>query len=202
MKKIFLLLALIALGTELFAVTPPPKPTRSKIAKDLVGHRLKEGYDNGWFPSDWVWVIEEGEIKAMKIEEVLKDTDTDYSINVVMRLEGDGKTFKAKAKINYTLTKDNKWKLEYVISKGMDIVKTHKYDDCLSLSIELHWFMGINSNHETDFIVKNNSELVLYFAGYVYKFGDWQKVAFSIGPHKTKKIEYAEAYKVEFIEKY
>lgn len=202
MKRLFLLLALIALGLELFAVTPPPKPTRNQIAKDLVGHKLKEGYDNGWFPKDWVWLIEEGEIKALKITEVLKDSNTDYCINVLMHLQSETKAFKAKAKINYVLTKDNKWKIEYVVSKGMDIVKTHKYDDCLSLSIDLHWFMGINTNNETDFNVKNNSELVLYFAGYVYRYGDWQKVAFSIGPHKTEKIEFAEAYKVEFIERY
>ena len=136
MKRLFLLLALIALGLELFAVTPPPKPTRNQIAKDLVGHRLKEGYDNGWFPSDWVWVIEEGEIKAMKIEEVLKDTDTDYSINVVMRLEGDGKTFKANGEVVLKV-KDNainflEEKLSFILINEL-ISKSYKSEllDCL-----------------------------------------------------------------------
>ena len=203
MKKLFLFLVLIALGTELFAVTPPPKPTRSQIAKDLVGHRLKEGKDDGWFPNDWSWLIEEGEIKAMKIEEVLKDTDSDYCINVVMRLESDKNAFIAKAKINYILTRDKKWRLEYVISKGMNIVKTHKYDDCLNVSIDKRWFMGVNVNNEKEMTIENNCEIFLYFAGYIYmKSGEKQKLTLSIGPHNTEKIPYVEAYEVVFIERY
>lgn len=202
MKKLLLISILIMVVFELFAVTPPPKPDRNQIARDLVGHKLKEGYEDGWFPDSFVWTIKKGEIKALKIHEVLKETKTDYSIIVIIRLQNDVNAFNAKVLINYRLTNDNKWRIEYVVSKGMKIVQTHKYDDCLNISVELNWDLGLNINNEKDVIFKNNSEIVLYFAGYVYKYDDWQKVMFSIGPHETKKIKHASSYNVEFIERY
>ena len=36
-------------------------PTDSDIAKDLIGRKITEGKENGYFGSDWKWTIETGE---------------------------------------------------------------------------------------------------------------------------------------------
>ena len=188
------------LEMNVLALTPPPKPSREQIAKDLVGHTLKEGYKDGWFPENWRWNIKNGQIKALKIKEVLRETNTDYCIIVLLRLQSQTSTFNAKVKLNYHII-NNKWKIEYVISQGMKIVQTKKYDDCINVSLELHWSFGFNFDNEKDLVIKNNSEMMLYCAGYCYKFGSWNKFLFAVGPHETEKIEYVEDYKIEFIER-
>lgn len=188
------------LNMNVFALTPPPKPAREQIAKDLVGHTLKEGYEDGWFPSYWNWSIKSGQLKALKIKEILKETNTDYCLIVLVQLQSQTSAFNAKVKINYHLI-NNKWIIEYAVSQGMKIVKTNKYNDCLHIALEPHIVFGCNFDNEKDLVIKNNSEMALYCAGYCYRFGSWGKFIYSLGPHKTQKIEYAEDYKIEFIER-
>ena len=74
------LLSLICIMTSwnMSLINPPEKPSRNQIAVDLIGHRLTEGYKDGWFSEDWHWDIKQGQIKALKIKEVLKNTNKDY----------------------------------------------------------------------------------------------------------------------------
>ena len=101
MKKIILLIVAVILSTiTVYAAKIPAKPTRSQVAKDLVGVRLNEGYEDGWFPEDWHWTVKRGQIKALKILEVLEDTDKNYCIIVMVRLQGEVNAFNARVKIN------------------------------------------------------------------------------------------------------
>ena len=201
-KNIILLCVVIAASIYTFAASVPAKPTTTQIANDLVGTRLNEGYDDGWYSDKWHWDIEKGEIKALKIKETLKDTKTDYCIIVLMRLQSDVNAYNAKVKINYRLTKNNKWEIEYAISQGMDIVKTHKYDDCLSFAIVDDGWGGVNMLQ-----IKNNSGIELGCAGYIKAGGEWRKFAVIVEPYQTGGVGgvfgggNVTQYKIEFIER-
>ena len=201
-KTILLLLIVASTSVRIYAATPPPKPGRDQIAKDLVGHRLNEGYKDGWFSENWHWDIKSGQIKALKILETLRNTDKDYCIVVLVRLQSDVNAFNAKIKINYHLSKDNKWKIEYAVSQGMDIVKTHKYDDCLSFAIVDDGWGGVNMLQ-----IKNNSGIELGCAGYIKVYGEWIKFAVRIDPYKTGGVGgtfgggNVSNYRIEFIER-
>lgn len=200
-KAIVLLLSVTA-NLNVFATPPPPKPDRNQIAKDLVGFTLKEGFEDGWYSDDWSWTIEKGEIKALKINEVITNTNTDYCIIVLMRLESETSAYNAKAKVNYRLTKGNQWKIEFVVSQGMAIVKTHKYDDCLSFKIVDDGWGGVNALQ-----IKNNSGIELGCAGYIKASGKWRKFAVIIDPYQTGTVGgtfgggNVTNYKIEFIER-
>lgn len=203
MKKILLFtISVLVAIVSIQATKAPTKPTRNQIAKDLVGIRLNEGYEDGWFSDEWHWDVKTGQIKALKIEKVLTNTNNDYCVVVLIRLQSDVNAFNAKVKINYHLSKDNKWKIEYAVSQGMDIVRTHKYDDCLSFSIVDDGWGGVNMLQ-----IKNNSGIELGCAGYIKTYGEWKKFAVRIDPYKIGGVGgtfgggSVSDYKIEFIER-
>lgn len=111
-------------------------------------------------------------------------------------------TYNAKAKVNYRLTRDNKWKIEFVVSQGMKIVQTHKYDDCLSFKIVDDGWGGVNALQ-----IKNNSGIELGCSGYIKASGEWRKFAVIIDPYQTGTVGgtlgggNVSNYKIEFIER-
>ena len=203
-RLLFLLYIAIVTSINVFAVNPPAKPTREQIAKDLIGHRLNEGYgdEDGWFSKDWHWDVKRGQIKALQIQDVLKNTNKDYCVIVKIRLQSEVNAFNAKVKINYHLNKYNKWEIEYVVSQGMDIVRTHKYDDCLSFAIVDDGWGGVNVLQ-----INNNSGIELGCAGYIKASGEWIKFSVRIDPYKSKGVGgtfcggNVSNYKIEFIER-
>lgn len=201
-KVLTLLLMVTMISGNASATTPPAKPSREQIAKDLVGHRLNEGYEDGWFSEDWHWDVKSGQIKALKILEVLRNTEKNYCVVVLIRLRSEVNAFNAKVKINYQLTKENKWKIEYAVSLGMDIVRTHKYDDCLSFKIVDDGWGGVNYLRIT-----NNSGIELGCAGYIQTYDKWKKFAVRIAPYQTGSVGGTFGggsvynYKIEFIER-
>ena len=113
------------------------------------------------------------------------------------------KAYNAKVKIRYRFNFDkNKWEMEYAFSKGMDIVKTHKYDDCLSFSIVDDGWGGVNMLQ-----IKNNSGIELGCAGYIKAGGEWRKFAVLIEPYQVGGVGgtfgggNVTQYKIEFIER-
>ena len=79
------------------------KPNVEQIRRDLVGHSLSEGVKDGYYPSYWRWPIKEGEISSFSIEQVIKDSSSEYEIVSNMRLTSRaGKSFNAKVRICYS----------------------------------------------------------------------------------------------------
>ena len=201
MKKaaICLFLCIAVAGSALSQV--PQKPSRGQIAADLVGKKLAEGVEDGWFDSEWRYEIKRGSIKGMNIEKTLKNTNTDYCVVVLLKLQSEINTFMARVKINYHLVQ-GKWRLEFVNSVGMKIVRTHKYDDCIQFAIVDDGWGGVDALQLT-----NKVEIELAVAGYFYAFGQWKKFAVKVGPHGQKQVGgtfgggSVESYKVEFIER-
>ncbi len=164
----------------------PVKPDAAQIQKDLVGQELPEGYegDKSWFAKDWHWLIKEGQIKNFNIEEIVKDDSKKYCVLATMRLEGDINAFDAQVKISYWLPDAEDWKIEYVNSLGMDIVKTHEYDDCVSYEIKDDGWGGVNA-----LFITNKTKITLGVCGYFNNtYGDKRKFAVKIGPNETMQV--------------
>ena len=156
------------------------KPDAAQIQKDLVGQELPEGYegDESWFAKDWRWLIKEGQIKNFNIEEVVKDDSKKYCVLATMRLEGDINAFDARVKISYWLPDAEDWKIEYVNSLGMDIVKTHEYDDCVSYEIK-----------DDGWFVTNKTKITLGVCGYFNNtYGDKRKFAVKVGADENVQV--------------
>ena len=194
---------LIGLVNSVFALTPPPKPSKTQIAHDLVGYKLTEGFDNGWFDKEWTWQIKKGQIKAMEIKQVVRDTKNEYCVIALMRLQGEVSSFNAKVKINYVLTKQNQWRIEFVNSMGMSVVRTNKYDDCIQFSIVDDGWGGVDCLE-----IKNNCNVELGVAGWFYALGEWRKFAVFVDGYETNSVGgtfgggSVTKYKVEFIERF
>lgn len=203
MKKLLFLLSVVAVASmSIFATKAPAKPTRDQMAKDMLGLRLNEGYTNGWFPEDWYWVVESGEIKALKILEVVNDTPTEYCVIVKVRLQSGAGAYNAKVKLNYRLTRDNKWKLDYAVSQGVDIVRTNKYNDCLSFRIADDGWGGVNMLQ-----IKNETGIELCCAGYIKTYDEWRKFYITLDPYETSGVGgtfgggSVSDFRIEFIER-
>ena len=197
-----MLLAVLLLSVLNANAAIPPKPNKNQIAKDLVGYKLSEGFDDGWFAKDWYWPIKNGQIKAVEIKQVVRDTNNEYCIIALMRLQGEVSAFNAKVKVNYILNRQNKWQIEFVNSMGMSIVKTHKYDDCMQYSIVDDGWGGVNCLE-----IKNNCSVELAVAGWFYALGEWHKFAVRVEGNETTSVGgtfsggSVEKYKVEFVER-
>lgn len=138
----------------------PPKPNIDKIKNDLASETLTEGFDKDrcWFSENQRWNLSKYNINNFTIDEVLRDSEKEYVIIASMRLENDRNAFDAKVKISYILPKQDNWEMEYVMSSGLSIVRTHKYDDLVNYEIKDDGWGGVNALFITN---KSNVELVV-----------------------------------------
>lgn len=145
-------------------------PDISQIQKDLIGHSLAEGVENGYRQDDWRWKIEEGQISQFKIAQVVKKTKGQYVIVAKMRLSNGYYSYDANVKIKYVYTTKNRWKLDYVVSEGMYIVVTHEYDGFIRSEIVEDGWGGTYCLQCT-----NLSELSLGVGGEILTYDGWIK---------------------------
>lgn len=160
----------------------PPKPSINQIQRDLIGHSLSEGVDNGYYPSNWRWVIAEKEISDFHIINTLSETQTEYLFIAKMRLTSEvGKAFDATVKIRYILPDDDDWTIDFIQSQGLYIIKTGYYGDC----IKSHVYFGAFS---WSFCLENNCERALEVGGKVLENGTWKKFSVVVGSHDTSSV--------------
>lgn len=171
----------------------PPKPTEQQITKDMVGHSLSEGKRDGYYPQWWKWEIKEDGISELHILSVEENTNSRYTVIVAMYLNSDTRAFNAKAQVSYSLSDISDWQIEFVQSKGMDIVKTHRYDDCVRC------YFGLGRS----VIAENNSEIALEVAGRaLYYSGEWSTFCAVIPPHQYTTVSYNRAdFRVDYVER-
>ena len=178
----------------------PTKPNEAQIMKDLLGHTLSEGKEDGYYPRSWTWKITEGGISDLKVISTQENTNSRYTVNVSMKLNSDTRSYDTKAVVSYVLEDISDWEIEYVRSLGMDIVKTHKYDDCVKCYLELEPFAVLKS-----LFGENNCDIALEVAGKALsEYSDkWEKFATVVAPHEKTTISRfpAKDFKIDYIER-
>ena len=183
----------------------PAKPDEAQIQKDLVGHQLTEGFEKEkcWFHEDYRWKIREGEIRDFMIEEVLRADTKEYIFIATMRLQSELNAFNARVKISYVLPDTEDWKIEFVKSMGVTIVKTHKYDDLISCEIKDDGWGGVNA-----LFITNKAEIELGVGVEVVANGSRKRYAVRVSPDKKSQVGGlfgggdVTSYEIEFVERF
>lgn len=178
----------------------PPKPDETQIAHDLEGHTVSEGKENGYYPQSWTWKIMEDGVSDLKIVSIQESTSSRYSVVVSMLLSSETRAYDTKATVSYILDGINDWQIEYVRSMGMNIVKTHRYDDCLKCYLEREVWSSYKNLY-----AENNCDIALEVAGKVLcAYNDtWENFYYVVPPHETAQIyRYAaKDFKIDYIER-
>lgn len=185
----------------------PSYPGAKQMQKDLVGQSLSEGVseDEAWFDPEWRLKIKKGQIKNFKVLKVVKKTNKEYSVLASMTIVTPINSFSAKVQINYILPEIDDWKIEFVLSKGVKLNKTGKYDDCISCKIEPDGWGGTYALYIT-----NKVDMELAVAGYIYSdtYDKWQKFAIKVAPNEKEHQVgglfcggSVSDYKIEYVER-
>lgn len=167
---------------------PAPKtdtalPTIERIKQDLVGHSLAEGLSNGYHRDDWLWLIEEGQIRSLAITDTIEQNEQNFVFKVIMKLSAPHYSYKAKAQIKYTTSTNLSWKFDYVQSLGMNVIATHEYDMCIKSSIVDDGWGGVNCVR-----FNNTSEMTLAVGGDFLTYDGWRRFSTVVEPHSSSSV--------------
>lgn len=164
----------------------PAKPSLSQMQRDLNGKSIAEGVseeDERWFSDEWRLKIKSSQIRDLKMLKILKNTESEYKVLVSMKIVTDINSFDVKAVLNYILPESDDWKLEFVMSKGVRLVQTHRYDDCISCSLKSDGWGGVDALY-----IRNSMDFELAVGGAIYSNGQWKKFAVLVAPNDTKMV--------------
>lgn len=169
----------------------PSKPNILQIQKDLVGHSLSEGVEDGYYSSGWRWVIKDGEISNFHIESVLSDTPKEYLFVANMRLTNEvGKSFDAKVKVRYVLPQNDDWAIEFVQSLGLSIVRTQVYLNCIRTNLDSYWSV---------LRIENNCDTALEVGLKILKYNEWKKTSTIINPHDSESLYSVNDFRIDYV---
>jgi hypothetical protein len=104
-------------------------------------------------------------------------------LDVHLFLQGENSDYIAEVKIVYVLRQLDDWTIDVIDTKDMQIVKTGKYDNCISTRL---W--GMLGEHNYEFT--NNCDVALLIGGVVYveNKGSWEKFSVEIQPNSQRTI--------------
>lgn len=176
------------------------KPGTARIARDLVGHTLSEGLENGYHYEGWTWRIEQGEISDLAIEQVVQDGNGVYRIIASMKLSAGYYAYDTRAEIAYTLSPQGQWQFDYVVSLGMRVIATHQYDNCIRAAVVEDGWGGTYC-----LSLRNISELTLVVGGSIFTGGSWRHFSQIVAPQSEKTVGglmmggSVESYTIDFI---
>jgi len=167
------------------------KPDVRQMQKDLIGHSLSEGVNNGYYNSTWRWAVCEDEISNFSIERIIKESSTEYEVVARMRLTSRaGKAFDAGVKLCYLFSESQGWYLQLVQSLGMQIVKTGRYSDCVKVEQEGWWYY-----------INNYCEVALEVGGRELNCGRWKKYSHVVEPHGGYCMYNPEEIIIDYVER-
>lgn len=181
-----------------------PKPTMKSMPYDFIGRSVTEGTDNGYYPRNWTYIIEDGDIMDLKIEDVIADDSNQYVAVIRLKLRGTTNNeenntsnyyYDTKVKIRYVNQPKDGWTLDFVNSLGMKIVSDGAYDD---LIIE---------NHDESHSFNNNGDIPLTVGGRYLKDNEWHKYLVNVPPHSQSAplydgvmfARYVDDSKIDFV---
>lgn len=192
------------IATKIKTITPS-YPTSKQMQKDLIGQTLSEGFtgEDAWFHPEQRWTIEKGEIEDFKVVKVLNKTKKDYSVIATMQIVTSVCSYSAEVQLNYILPEINDWQLEFVLSKGIRLNKTGKYDECVSYEIKSDGWGGTYA-----LFISNQVNIELAVLGYIYANKEWKKFNIKLAPneigHQVGGVfggGSVSSYKIEYVER-
>jgi hypothetical protein len=172
----------------------PEKPTLAKLKQDLVGRRIIE-QANGYYGRGWYWQISSpDELKSVVIQKGEK-VDDDYVLDVHLLLQKDVNQHEADLKITCVLQQNDDWTIDFIETKDIRIVKTGRYNNCISTEIKKGWGTSLEFT--------NNCDVNLIVGGEMQgNDGEWIKFSCKVNANSTGSVSYhGKEYKIDFIER-
>lgn len=174
----------------------PREPDKSKLIEDLIGRKIY-ALPGGYFSDSWVWIIENGEIKDLLINEVKTIDPNNKEYNISMTLQGSGAAYQTKVKVFYKLEERDDWEIDVLEPSEVNIVKTGRYDNSITVNVSTY-IMGKYFN------IRNNSDAALLVGYQILDFyGGWKKYSkiVSGGNSSSQLMLGLEDYKIDFVER-
>lgn len=175
------------------------KPDAEKIKHDLIGRKISD-QPNGYHRQGWYWKIEEGEIKEFQILNESKQGN-DYLFEIRLVLQADGSAQEMFINLTYILGNNNEWTIEFIESKQVNVVKTGKYDNCVTIQRK-----GWSGEYYLELI--NHCDVALVVGGEILpEFnGQWQKFSAVVNANEKSEVGGLFSvsiidYKIHFIER-
>lgn len=174
----------------------PQKPDEARLKQNLVGRRILE-QSGGYFGNRWAWQIASiDEVKNIKIEKEEK-VGEDYELDVHLVLQKEqGSQYEADLTLICVLGQEDDWKIDFIKTKDIRIVKTGRYDDCITKEIKKSYW-----NNYLQFT--NSCDVSLIVGGQMLgSDGEWIKFSTNVNANSTGSTSYhGKEYKIDFIER-
>jgi len=166
---------------DLILTIIPPIPNAEKIKQDLLGRKITE-QPNGYHRQGWYWEIKDGEIKEIQIISENKQAN-DYLFEVRLVLQANGSAHEAFVNLTYVLHQHDDWTIDFLESKQVSIVKTGKYDNCVTSQRK-----GWSGEFYLEFT--NHCDVALVVGGMVLsEFGnEWKKFSTVVNASATSSV--------------
>ena len=193
-RLLFVFMVLMAVK----GVQANPQNSVQEICRDLIGHVVTEGTNNGYYDRSWRWTIEAGEISNFQILNVRENSSERYTIDASMHLSAGPRahTYKATVTIYYVRTGYG-WEIDLVKSREMETVRTYRYDDCINAAIEYGGIQGERIAFE------NHCDVPLEIGGKAYdEYSGWQKFSVTISPNDEAIYgHFVQDFTIDYVER-
>jgi hypothetical protein len=175
-------------------------PTMGKLKNDLIGRRISD-MPNGYHFQGWYWLVESmnelAEVKVTKATRIGKDLL--YDVHLI--LQGENNQHEANVQVTYALDSKKNWRIATIITKTMKIVRTGRYDKCITARIA-GW------SGEYELTLTNGCDVSVVVGGVVLpEFGGgWKRFSTVVKANETASVGglfsgSVKDYKIHFIER-
>lgn len=175
-----------------------PQNSVAEICRDLVGHVVTEGTNNGYYSGSWRWTIEDGEISNFSVLSIRENTSDRYTIDVLMHLSARPNSIKYAVKATvYYVRSYSGWYIDMVKSRGMSVVRTYYYDGCIRSYLDDGGIQG------TRVALENNCDVTLEVGGRTYdEYDGWEKFSITVSPHDDAVVgHFISDYIIDYVER-
>lgn len=180
----------------------PALPDSAQLEYDLVGRQITDQPD-GYHHRGWVWEFQEGDIKSIEITSKKKLGDDACRLVAEIVFQRTGAAQKATVAVHYVLRDAEDWKIDFIESRSLEVVRTGKYDRCVDIEKRWEGFLGIGG-YVLDFT--NHCDVALVVGGSVLTESGWHRFSTVVEGSGKKSIgggfqSYIKDYTVAFIER-
>ena len=172
----------------------PQKPNVEKLKQDLVRRRITE-QSNGYYGRGWAWQI--NSIDELKSVNIVSDAKVgeDYVLEVHLLLQKDAAQYEADLQITCVLGKNDDWTIDFIETKDIHIVKTERYNNCVTKEVKRGWGTSLQFT--------NSCDVNLIVGGQILgNSNEWTKFSCQINANSTGSVAYnGKEYRIDFIER-